>query len=85
MIKEELERNPIKTVEDYRDKIKELKENHDAFLAALDEVLEARKYIIHEPIYLQEIADMSNLKNVRRLEQAHDKLRQLKMWNGNRS
>lgn len=85
MIKEELEKNPIKTVEDYEDKVKELKENHDAFLAALDEVLEARKYIIHEPIYLQEIADMSNLKNVRRLEQAHDKFRQLKMWNGNRS
>lgn len=88
MTKEELdilvEKNPIKTVEDYQDKIKELKVKHDAFLDAVDEVLEARKYIIDDKVFVQEIEDMGNLRNVTRRKRAHDNLRQLRLWNPNR-
>ena len=76
---EELIKNSnIKTTDDYVDAVKDLKAKHDAFLTALDEVLEAREYIIGDKIYLDEIEDMgySNKIGV-----AADKLCQLRLWN----
>lgn len=76
---EELIKNSnIKTTDDYVDAVKDLKAKHDAFLTALDEVLEARKYIIDDKIYLDEIEDMGYSN---KLGVAADKLCQLRLWN----
>lgn len=76
---EELIKNSnIKTTDDYVDAVKDLKAKHDAFLTALDEVLEAREYIIGDNIYLDEIEDMGYSN---KLGVAADKLCQLRLWN----
>lgn len=76
---EELIKNSnIKTTDDYVDAVKDLKAKHDAFLTALDEVLEAREYIIGDKIYLDEIEDMGYSN---KLGVAADKLCQLRLWN----
>ena len=69
------------TKEEFEIKVKDLKAKHDAFLAALDEVLEARRYGIDDKIYLDEIEDMGNSN---KLGVAADKLCQLRLWNPNR-
>ena len=69
------------TKEEFESKVKDLKAKHDAFLAALDEVLEARRYGIDDKIYLDEIEDMGNSN---KLGVAADKLYQLRLWNPNR-
>lgn len=69
------------TKEEFESKVKDLKAKHDAFLAALDEVLEARRYGIDDKIYLDEIEDMGNSN---KLGVAADKLCQLRLWNPNR-
>ena len=79
---EELIKNSnIKTTDDYVDAVKDLKAKHDAFLTALDEVLEARKYEIHDSVFFQEIEDMGRKDELR---VARDKICQLRHWNPNK-
>ena len=69
------------TKEEFESKVKDLKAKHDAFLAALDEVLGARTYEMHESVFFQEIEDMGNSN---KLGVAADKLCQLRLWNPNK-
>ncbi|GAA6310894.1 hypothetical protein [Intestinibacter bartlettii] len=69
------------TKEEFGSKVKDLKAKHDAFLAALDDVLEARRYEIHDSVFFQEIEDMGRKDELR---VARDNICQLRHWNPNK-